>query len=198
MSQPQYSELVCLHGHIIDSLILAKVLDTILMMGGSFDLQEVRIGVSREQPSRARILVQAPSEGLLAEILTAIQPHGAAPEADRDCEVEPAPADGVLPDRFYATSHLPTEVRLQGHWVPVDPIEMDTAIRVDPVKRSAGIVKNPLDEIGGIGPARKRALLDRFGSARGVSRAALAELETVDGVNKELAKRIYDFFHDKR
>jgi excinuclease ABC subunit C len=65
-------------------------------------------------------------------------------------------------------------------------------------KRSANIAKNPLDEIGGIGPARKRALLDRFGSARGVSRAALAELETVDGVSKELAKRIYDFFHDKR
>jgi excinuclease ABC subunit C len=65
-------------------------------------------------------------------------------------------------------------------------------------KRSAAITKNPLDEIGGIGPARKRALLDRFGSARGVSRAALAELEEVEGVNKELAKRIYDFFHDKR
>jgi excinuclease ABC subunit C len=65
-------------------------------------------------------------------------------------------------------------------------------------KRSANIAKNPLDEIGGIGPARKRALLDRFGSARGVSRAALAELEAVDGVSKELAKRIYDFFHDKR
>ncbi|MGD9982252.1 MAG: excinuclease ABC subunit UvrC [Hyphomonadaceae bacterium] len=64
-------------------------------------------------------------------------------------------------------------------------------------KRSAGIAKSPLDEIGGIGPARKRALLDRFGSARGVSRAALAELEGVEGVNKELAKRIYDFFHDK-
>ncbi|MCA8885685.1 MAG: excinuclease ABC subunit UvrC, partial [Hyphomonadaceae bacterium] len=65
-------------------------------------------------------------------------------------------------------------------------------------KRSAGLTKNPLDEIGGIGPARKRALLDRFGSARGVSRAALAELEAVEGVNKELAKRIYDFFHDNK
>jgi excinuclease ABC subunit C len=65
-------------------------------------------------------------------------------------------------------------------------------------KRSAAIAKNPLDEIGGIGPARKRALLNRFGSARGVARAALAELEAVDGVNTELAKRIYDFFHDKR
>ncbi|MCX7357141.1 MAG: excinuclease ABC subunit UvrC [Alphaproteobacteria bacterium] len=63
-------------------------------------------------------------------------------------------------------------------------------------KRSAGLTKNPLDEIGGIGPARKRALLDRFGSARGVSRAGLSELEGVEGVNKELAKRIYDFFRD--
>jgi excinuclease ABC subunit C len=65
-------------------------------------------------------------------------------------------------------------------------------------KRKAGVTKNPLDEIGGVGPARKRALLDRFGSARGVSRAALAELEEVEGVNTELAKRIYDFFHDRR
>ena len=65
-------------------------------------------------------------------------------------------------------------------------------------KRRAGIAKNPLDEIGGVGPARKRALLDRFGSARGVARAALSELEEVDGVSKELAKRVYDFFHDKR
>jgi excinuclease ABC subunit C len=64
-------------------------------------------------------------------------------------------------------------------------------------KRKAEAVKNPLDDIGGIGPGRKRTLLDRFGSARGVSLAALAELETVEGVNKELAKRIYDFFHDK-
>ncbi|MBY0565393.1 MAG: excinuclease ABC subunit UvrC [Hyphomonadaceae bacterium] len=65
-------------------------------------------------------------------------------------------------------------------------------------KRSSSIAKSPLDEIDGIGPARKRALLNRFGSARGVSRAALAELEDVEGVNKELAKRIHDYFHDKR
>ena len=65
-------------------------------------------------------------------------------------------------------------------------------------KRKTELSKNPLDEIGGIGPSRKRALLDRFGSARGVSRAALAELEDVPGVNKELARRIHDFFHDKK
>jgi excinuclease ABC subunit C len=72
------------------------------------------------------------------------------------------------------------------------------AIGAHRAKRKAGVARNPLDEIGGVGPARKRALLDRFGSARGVSRAALAELEGVEGVNTELAKRIYDYFHDKR
>ena len=61
-------------------------------------------------------------------------------------------------------------------------------------KRSAAIAKNPLDEIAGVGPTRKKALLARFGSARGVARAALAELENVPGVNAELARRIHDHF----
>ena len=65
-------------------------------------------------------------------------------------------------------------------------------------KRAAGLSANPLDEIDGVGPTRKRALLDRFGSARGVARAALSELEAVDGVSGELARRIYDHFHDRR
>jgi excinuclease ABC subunit C len=61
-------------------------------------------------------------------------------------------------------------------------------------KRKADLAKNPLDEIDGVGPSRKQALLYRFGSARGVARAALSELEEVNGVSKELARRIYDFF----
>ncbi|MEO0883885.1 MAG: excinuclease ABC subunit UvrC, partial [Pseudomonadota bacterium] len=62
-------------------------------------------------------------------------------------------------------------------------------------KRSAAIKKNPLDEIDGIGPTRKKALLHRFGSARGVARAKLADIATVDGINQALAERIYGHFH---
>ena len=54
--------------------------------------------------------------------------------------------------------------------------------------------KNPLDEIEGVGPARKKALLHAFGSARGVSRASVADLEKVEGVNAALAQRIHDHF----
>jgi lysine-ketoglutarate reductase/saccharopine dehydrogenase-like protein (TIGR00300 family) len=133
-------ETVLLEGHIIDSLILAKVLDTILMMGGTFDLSDVRIGGTRDEPSRARILVKAPRPALLAEILEAIQPHGARVERESDCTAEPAPADGVFPESFYATTHLPTEVRLGGRWVEVEAIEMDLGIRVDPARTSARTV----------------------------------------------------------
>jgi excinuclease ABC subunit C len=62
-------------------------------------------------------------------------------------------------------------------------------------KRSKAIAANPLDEIAGIGASRKRALLQHFGSARAVSAASLADLESVGGVSGALAKKIYDFFH---
>jgi excinuclease ABC subunit C len=62
-------------------------------------------------------------------------------------------------------------------------------------KRSKAIGANPLDEIAGVGASRKRALLQHFGSARAVSAASLADLESVGGVSKTLAKKVYDFFH---
>lgn len=133
-------ETVVLSGHIIDSLILAKVLDTILMMGGTFDLEEVSIGKTRNEPSRARIVVRARSLNLLADILRAIQPHGASVERELDCQYKEAPADGVFPDDFYATTHLPTQIRLAGQWRDVEGIEMDLGIVVNQKKTAARAV----------------------------------------------------------
>ncbi|MBV8594041.1 MAG: excinuclease ABC subunit UvrC, partial [Caulobacteraceae bacterium] len=61
-------------------------------------------------------------------------------------------------------------------------------------RRSMDLKSNPLDEIEGIGPARKRALLHAFGSARGVSRASIDDIAKVEGVNAALAQRIWDHF----
>ena len=61
-------------------------------------------------------------------------------------------------------------------------------------KRQRQITENPLDGIPGVGPSRKKALLAHFGSAKAVSRAALADLEAVDGVSRAMAKRIHDWF----
>lgn len=62
-------------------------------------------------------------------------------------------------------------------------------------KRSKAIGANPLDEIAGVGAGRKRALLTHFGSARAVAGASLADIESVSGVSRTLAKKVYDFFH---
>ncbi|HEX3653655.1 MAG TPA: excinuclease ABC subunit UvrC [Rhizomicrobium sp.] len=62
-------------------------------------------------------------------------------------------------------------------------------------RRSKALGANPLDEIGGVGSSRKRALLQHFGSAKAVSAASLVDLEAVNGVSGILAKKIYDFFH---
>ncbi len=62
-------------------------------------------------------------------------------------------------------------------------------------RRSKAIGANPLDDVPGVGPGRKRALLRHFGSARAVSRAGLSDLEAVDGISARVARTIYDFFH---
>jgi excinuclease ABC subunit C len=69
------------------------------------------------------------------------------------------------------------------------------AIGTHRARRKKDIIRNPLDEIEGIGPTRKRALLQRFGSAKAVSRAALADLASVPGVSSALAQQIYDHFN---
>ena len=56
---------------------------------------------------------------------------------------------------------------------------------------------NPLDEIAGIGPTRKRALLRHFGTAKAVSRAGVEDLMTVEGISRALAEAIYDHFHEQ-
>ena len=63
-------------------------------------------------------------------------------------------------------------------------------------KRAKSISATPLDDVPGIGPSRKRALLSHFGSAKAVSRAALADLKDVEGISGSMAKSIYDYFHE--
>ena len=62
-------------------------------------------------------------------------------------------------------------------------------------KRSKAVAATPLDEVPGIGAARKRALLAHFGSAKAVSRAGLADLKAVDGISESMAQKVYDFFN---
>jgi excinuclease ABC subunit C len=71
------------------------------------------------------------------------------------------------------------------------------AIGTHRAKRAKSVSATPLDEVPGVGAARKRALLAHFGSAKAVSRANLADLKAVEGVSDRLAQKLYDFFHER-
>ena len=71
------------------------------------------------------------------------------------------------------------------------------AIGTHRARRKKDFTRSPLEEISGVGPARKRALLHAFGTAKAISRASLADLEKVDGINASTAKLVYDFFNEK-
>ena len=71
------------------------------------------------------------------------------------------------------------------------------AIGAHRAKRKKATTASPLDEVAGIGPQRKRALLQHFGSAKAVSRAGIADLEAVGGISAQMARTIYDHFHER-
>jgi lysine-ketoglutarate reductase/saccharopine dehydrogenase-like protein (TIGR00300 family) len=131
-ASPGYMEQVELQGHIIDSLLLPKVLDEILTRGGSYVIKDIRIGQRQTDPSHVRLEVRAPSATALQEILDTIHDHGAVPPATHDCTVVEADMDGAFPETFYSTTNYRTQVRLASEWVEVEDQEMDCGILIDP------------------------------------------------------------------
>jgi lysine-ketoglutarate reductase/saccharopine dehydrogenase-like protein (TIGR00300 family) len=120
-----------LEGHIIDSLILPRVWGAIEDAGAHFRVCEMRIGQSETETSFARIEVSADTDEQLATLLHTLQQLGATPTPAHDAATARVTRGGILPDAFYSTTNLPTEVRIGGRWVSVDDIEMDVAVVVD-------------------------------------------------------------------
>jgi lysine-ketoglutarate reductase/saccharopine dehydrogenase-like protein (TIGR00300 family) len=118
-------------GHIVDSLLLPKILDRILLMGGTFEIRECKIGVHRTDPSYARIAIQADSHEKVAEILGDLVEHGASPTHAENATIVAADIAGAFPDGFYSTTNQTTQVRVKKRWITVDDQEMDCGIVVD-------------------------------------------------------------------
>ena len=131
------SELIELSGHIIDSWTLPRAWDLIMDRGGNFDVEKIRIGVNKNDPSYARLKIVAPNDEILERILSELQQFGAVLVHGMDAQTVTVEQDGVLPAKFYSTTNLPTQVRLNGQWVNVEGIEMDVAIVIDRDNRRA-------------------------------------------------------------
>ena len=126
------SETVQVSGHILDSLILPKILDEIIDLDGTFEILEIAVGKRKTDPSTARLKVGATSEQKLQAILKRLARLGATPLTLREVQLVRARQDGVFPTDFYSTTNLPTAVRYQGRWRSVENIEMDCGIVIDP------------------------------------------------------------------
>lgn len=146
-----FSETIELRGHIIDSLILPKVLDQILTRGASFKITEIKIGQKRADQSFARIEVTAKTSDELDELVLRLRQHGAETIERANIQLAKAPAAGVFPHDFYVTTNQQTFIRLDGKEIEVRPAMMDSAVAVDRKKRTAHAVKffdvNEGDEI---------------------------------------------------
>src|SRR6266566_1681143 len=136
-----FSETIELRGHIVDSLILPKVLDQILTHGANFKISEIKIGQKRADQSFARIEVSAETSEALDELILRLRQHGAEVAERADAQLAPAPADGVFPPDFYVMTNQQTFVRIDGKEIEVRPTMMDTAIAVDRKRGAARAVK---------------------------------------------------------
>jgi len=139
------TEKVQLVGHIINTMSLSKVLDAILERGGDFRIDELMIGHSDKEISRASLEVTAPDEETLGRILGVISKEGAAPVVHQSVTLKQADKDGAVPEDFYSSTNLETEIFLDGQWIPVADVEMDCIIVVDREAGSAACV--PIAEI---------------------------------------------------
>nr|CAD6611584.1 excinuclease ABC subunit UvrC [Rhizobium sp. TCK] len=125
----------------------------------------------------------------IRDVVTAI---GVAKGVDRDAGRERFFADGrsdfSLPPRD-PVLYFVQRMRDEAHRF---------AIGSHRARRKKEMVKNPLDEIAGIGPGRKRKLLQHFGTAKAVSRAGLNDLMAVEGISETVARMVYHHFHEKQ
>jgi lysine-ketoglutarate reductase/saccharopine dehydrogenase-like protein (TIGR00300 family) len=131
------SETIELRGHIIDGKTLPKVLDQIMALDADYAIESIQIGHSTRDESYAKVRIDAPDSDTLSQVLELITRSGATMLRHENAALERTPKNGVLPDDFYASTNLPTDISLDGQWVGAANAEMDCAIVVDPRRRAA-------------------------------------------------------------
>ncbi|HIK23033.1 MAG TPA: TIGR00300 family protein [Thermosynechococcus sp. M3746_W2019_013] len=126
------NRVVHLEGHLLDSGLMNRVLDTIVENGGSFQVLQFNLGEQRQSPSQADIRVMAPDAEVMDAIMAQLISLGAIlpPSEVCDANLETVTQAGVAPDDFYVTTIYPTEVRVGGEWIRVQNQRMDGAIVV--------------------------------------------------------------------
>ena len=131
MAQPMpHKDTLEIRGHIIDSMLFTRILDQVLEAHGSYEIEQFDVGRTPVDPSYARLQICTDDPERLEELVQSLMGLGMQRLATGDATLVGAEMDGVLPDGFYSSTNLETEVRVGGSWVRVDNPEMDCAIVV--------------------------------------------------------------------
>ena len=112
-------------------MILPRVMDVVMDLGGNFSIEELTVGQHKTATSHCRMAITAPTREQLDEILEQCRDLGAEVLAEEPAALVEVTQEGVFPEGFYSTSNLPTRVLVGGGWVEVEKQEMDCAIAVD-------------------------------------------------------------------
>ena len=185
-------------GHIIDSLILPKVLDCVTSGGGAFRIKQISIGQDRRDPSYALVEVTAGSREILDAILNQIRDHGAVRTSDQDCRLVAADVAGTFPDGFYSTTNQRTEVRTNDRWITVGDQEMDCGIIVDTSAMTARCVPMTDVELGTdvvVGHSGVRVFPPERGDARhgfGFMSSNVSTEKPKGAIVREIARTLHD------
>ncbi len=125
------SETLEIRGHLMDTGVLATVLDDVLSYGGDYRIDRLDVGRAHQDESYARLVVSADDDEALQRLLMRLQTHGVNQVDPGEAVLRTADRDGVFPDDFYSTTNLETVVRLGSTWVPVEQPEMDCGLVVE-------------------------------------------------------------------
>ncbi len=125
------SETLETRGHLMDTGVLANVLDDVLAYGGDYRIDRLDVGRAHADESYARIVVSADDDDALQRLLMRLQAHGVNQVDPGEAVLREADRDGVFPEDFYSTTNLETVVRLGTGWVPVEQPEMDCGLVVE-------------------------------------------------------------------
>ena len=131
---------VQIEGHLIDSLMMPHIMDTVMDLNGDFEMLTFEVGRMKDDPSHAIMRIFGRDAAHLDELLTAITEFGIVAVKPQDAVLETADIDGVFPERFYSTTNLKTFIRIGSEWIRVEHPEMDCGIRVDAAAGTAETV----------------------------------------------------------
>ena len=129
-------------GHLIDSMILTKIFDVIMDLGGEFEVLNMTVGKKKKEPSYAKLQIQGKSQEHLNKILNQVYREGATPTNGKNIVLKVAPKDMVMPDDFYSTTNNTTEIFLGNKWIEVENMMMDKCIVVRGNKASCTPIRD--------------------------------------------------------